>query len=64
MKEKYIKIKDLSVSEKLLEFINKELLSGTKINKKKFWNGFNKFVHELSHKNKELLENREKIQKK
>ena len=34
MKEKYIKIKDLSVSKKLLEFINKELLSGTKINKK------------------------------
>ena len=64
MKEKYIKIKDLSVSEKLLNFVNKELLPGTKINKKKIWNGFNKFVHELSPKNKELLESREKIQKK
>ena len=64
MKEKYIKIKNLSISEKLLEFVNKELLPGTKIKKEKFWNGFNKFVHELSPKNKELLEYREKIQKK
>ena len=36
MKEKYIKIKDLSVSEKLLNFVNKELLPGTKIKKKNF----------------------------
>ncbi len=64
MKEKYIKIKNLSISEKLLNFVNKELLPGTKIKKKKFWDGFNKFVHELSLKNKELLENREKLQKK
>ena len=47
MKEKYIKIKDLSVAEKLLNFVNKELLPGTKIIKKKIWTGFNKFVHEL-----------------
>ena len=64
MKEKYIKINNLSISKKLLNFVDKELLPGTKINKKKFWNGFNKFVHELSPKNKELLESREKIQKK
>ena len=41
MKEKYLKIKDLSVSEKLINFINKELLPGTKVNKEKFWSGFN-----------------------
>ena len=63
MKEKYIRIKDLSISEKLLNFVNKELLPGTKVNKENFWDGFNKFVHELSSKNKELLENREKLQK-
>lgn len=64
MKEKYIKINNLSVSKKLLNFVNKELLSGTKIKKENFWKGFNKFVHELSPKNKELLEKREKLQKK
>ena len=63
MKEKYTKIKNLSISEKLLNFVNKELLPGTKIKKEIFWNGFDKFVHELSPKNKKLLENREKLQK-
>ena len=36
MKEKYIKIKNLSVSEKLLNFVNEKLLPGTKIKKKIF----------------------------
>ena len=62
MKEKYLKIKDLSVSEKLIKFINKELLPGTKVNKEKFWSGFNKYVHELSFTNKKLLEKRERLQ--
>ena len=63
MKEKYIKIKDLSVSKKLVNFINGKLLAGTKISKEQFWRGFNKYVHELSPKNKNLLEKREKLQK-
>ena len=63
MKEKYIKIKDLSVSEKLANFINVKLLPGTKISKERFWSGFNKYIHELSPKNKNLIEKREKIQK-
>ena len=64
MKEKYIKIKNLSVSEKLFKFINQQLLPGTSLKKKDFWNGFNKVVHELSPKNKKLLEIREELQKK
>tara|TARA_B100000700_G_scaffold4484_1_gene5106 strand:- start:17810 stop:19984 length:2175 start_codon:yes stop_codon:yes gene_type:complete len=63
MNEKYLKIKNLSVSEKLYNFINKELLPGTKINKQEFWNGFNKYAHELSLVNKKLLEKRERLQK-
>ena len=51
MKEKYIKIKDLSVSQKLANFINDKLLTGTKISKERFWSGFNKYIHELSPKN-------------
>ena len=40
MKEKYLKIKNLSISKDLANFINKELLPGTKINNEKFWKGF------------------------
>ena len=64
MIEKYIKIKNLSVAESLLNFVNKELLPGTKIKKKDFWQGFDKCVHELAPKNKNLLEKRERLQQK
>ena len=63
MKEKYKIINNLSVSESLLNFVNNELLTGTKIKKENFWKRFDKYVHELAHKNKELLEIREKLQK-
>ncbi len=63
MKEKYLKIKNLSVSKDLANFINKELLPGTKINKEKFWKGFDKCIHELTPKNIELLQKRERLQK-
>ena len=62
MKEKYIKIKNLSISDKLLNFVNNELLPGTEIKKENFWDGFDKCVHELAPKNKALLEIREKLQ--
>ncbi len=64
MVKKYIKIKNLSVSLELANFINKDLLSNISISKKRFWSGFDKCVHELSPKNKNLLENREILQKK
>jgi len=64
MKEKYVNIKNLSVSEKLLKFVNNELLPGTKIKKDFFWGEFDKCVHELNPKNKKLLEVRERLQKK
>ncbi len=63
MQEKYNKIENLSVSENLANFIDKELLPGTKINKKKFWKGFDKYVHELAPINRELLQKRERMQK-
>ena len=63
MKEKYIKIKDLSVSAKLANFINVKLLPGTKISKERVWSGFNKYSHELSTKNKNLIDKRERLQK-
>ena len=63
MKEKYLKINRLSVSRNLANFINKELLPGTSINKKKFWRDFDKTIHELSPKNRKLLQKRERLQK-
>ena len=56
MKEKYLKINNLSVAQKFVNFVNDELLPGTKIDKKKFWHGFDKCVHELAPINKKLLE--------
>ncbi len=63
MKEKYLKIKNLSVSKDLANFINKELLPGTRVNKEKFWKAFDKCFHELAPKNKKLLQKRERLQK-
>ena len=64
MRKKYTKIKNLSVSLELANFINKELLPGTGIIKDKFWYGLDKYAHELAPKNKNLLEFREILQKK
>ena len=64
MKEKYTKINNLSVSNILLEFVNNELLKNTNISPEKFWEGFDKTVHELTPKNKKLIQIREDLQKK
>ena len=64
MKNNYIKINDLKVSSSLLDFINNELFFETNINVKKFWKDFDKIVHELSKKNKNLIEIRNNLQKK
>ncbi len=62
-KEQYIKIKDLSVSKVLYDFVNKELFNGLNIEVDDFWSGFNKAIHDLAPKNKKLLDEREKLQK-
>ena len=64
MKKQYTKINNLSVSNELLNFINNELLEGTKISSDKFWKSFDKSVHELAPRNKELIQVREDLQKK
>jgi len=64
MAKKYIKIKNLSVSLELANFVNKDLLPGTGVVKNKFWSGLDKYAHELSLKNKNLIEFREILQKK
>ena len=63
MKEKYISINNLKVSEILFNFINDDLLKNTKIAKEYFWKGFDKAVHELAPINKDLLKKRDLIQR-
>ena len=48
----------------LFNFINNEVLPGTDILPDKFWDGFEKAVHELSPINKDLILKRTDIQKK
>ena len=60
--EKYIKIENLSVSDELFKFVNEELLPGTKIIQKDFWEKFDNFAHELTPENKKLIKIREKMQ--
>ena len=63
MKTRYAKVNNLKISEKLLSFVNDELLKNTNISSKKFWESFDDIVHELAPKNKELLNVRNKLQK-
>ena len=64
MSNDYQNVHNLKVSEKLLSFVNEELLKGTDITPEKFWVGFDKTIHELAPKNKELIKIREDLQKK
>ena len=64
MISKYHSVNNLKVSEELLHFVNDELFNGTDISPEKFWKDFDKAVHELAPKNKELIDFRETLQKK
>lgn len=64
MQEKYIKINNLQVSEKLSNFVNDELLKNTNVSSENFWLGMEKTLDELAPKNKELIKLREDLQKK
>ena len=64
MTSKYHSVNNLKVSEELLLFVNNELFNDTDISPEKFWKDFDKAVHELAPKNKELIDFRETLQKK
>ena len=64
MQTKYQTVNNLKISVELLSFINDELLKDTNISPEKFWNGFDKAVHELAPRNRELIKIREDLQKK
>ena len=64
MSKNYQNVNNLKISEELLSFVNKELLKDLDISSEKFWEGFDKAVHDLAPKNKELIQIRENLQKK
>ena len=59
----FIQKNRLKISSILFDFVNKEIIPGTDIQTDKFWDDFEKTVHELSPINKRLIEKRETIQK-
>ena len=63
MREKYLEINNLKVSETLFNFVNNEVLKDTEISSKDFWSKFDKIVHELAPRNKELIEIRYELQR-
>ena len=64
MSKNYQSINNLKVSKKLLSFVNDELLNETNISPEEFWLGFDKAVHELTPKNRDLIKVRDNLQKK
>ncbi len=64
MSKNYQNVNNLKISEELLSFVDKELLKDLDISSEKFWEGFDKAVHDLAPKNKELIRTRENLQKK
>ena len=64
MPTNYQSVNNLKVSEELLSFINNELFIDIEIDPKEFWIKFDKMVHELAPINKDLIKEREDLQKK
>ena len=58
----FIKCGNLTVNANLYNFVNDELLAGASIEADHFWNGFDKSVHKLAPRNRELLAIRDTMQ--
>ena len=53
----------LQVDKELYDFINDEALPGTGVSPEAFWSGFDRLVHGLAPRNRELLAKREDLQR-
>ena len=54
----------LQVDKELYDFINDEALPGTGVSQEAFWSGFDRLVHDLAPRNRELLAIRDDLQAK
>ncbi|PXX90915.1 malate synthase G [Marinobacter vulgaris] len=59
-----VQIGGLQVAKNLFDFVNNEAIPGTGVDSDKFWSEFDKIVHDLAPRNKELLAKRDAIQEK
>ncbi|MER8529580.1 malate synthase G [Mesorhizobium sp. M0814] len=59
-----VEIAGLRIARELHDFVVNEALPGTGIEAEAFWNGFSAIVHDLSPKNRALLEKRDAMQDK
>ena len=53
----------LQVDKELYDFINDEALPGTGVSPEAFWSGFDRLVHGLAPRNRQLLDKREELQR-
>ncbi len=53
----------LQVDQELYDFINDEALPGTGVSAEAFWAGFDRLVHDLAPRNRQLLDKREELQR-
>ena len=58
----FIKAGNLSIAENLFQFVNTELLRDVPVTPETFWKGFDKAVHDLAPRNRELLDIRQNMQ--
>ena len=58
------KIADITIDNKLLDFVNNEVIPGLDIDKIEFWNKFSEAANDLSVLNANLIKKREAIQNK
>ena len=59
-----INVNNLKVDKILFDFVNSEVIPGLDIKSENFWTGFSQAVHELTPRNKKLINKRDEIQKK
>lgn len=57
-----IKINNLTVNKCLFDFIENEVLPGTEVDSKAFWQEFSNIIHELTPENERLLAHRDQLQ--
>ena len=55
------KIANITIDNKLLDFVNNEVIPGTDIDKTEFWNKFSEAANDLSVVNAELIKKRKII---
>ncbi|MFW5825278.1 MAG: malate synthase G [Marinobacter sp.] len=59
-----VQVGGLQVAKNLFDFVNNEAIPGTGVDADRFWAEFDRIVHELAPRNRELLARRDDIQKK